>query len=57
MMPKRNVYFPKELIDEMSKHDVNWSKVCQEAVEERLKAEDTKYQKTKQYEQHSAALM
>jgi post-segregation antitoxin (ccd killing protein) len=56
-MPKRNIYFPQELATEMSKYDISWSEVCQKAVAERLEAERAKYEKVKQYEQHSAALM
>ena len=42
-MPRRNIYFPAHLDEEMARHkDQNWSDVCQEAVSARIRYLDLK---------------
>lgn len=55
---KRNIYFTRTLMERMNAHpDVNWSQICQAAVQEWFDKRDSKYSEVKQYENINAALM
>lgn len=57
-MAKRNVYFPAALEQRMDQFaNVNWSRVCQEAVERKIEELDAEYAAMRRYEETSAILI
>ena len=60
-MPNRNMYFTEEQFRKMKEHKVNWSEICQKAVDAeiaRLEAERETIQRAVQiYNAHNAMVL
>ena len=57
-MPNRNIYLKTEQHDRMLMfRNVNWSEVCQEAVDQKLREMELEAEKTWVYESHNAMMI